>query len=439
MASIVSETRRTQMHWIGTEVLHLHHACMAPYTMQVSHSRAFGLLLTAFHLWYSLTGVLNSVMAHMQSCVDRMFKVVRTTTWKTFQDVQFLLNGVVLLWFIAERTLCTEGRTGRTGRDAMPSGSLHTTNILDWFLTFCIMQLTLMFVQLIALGIHWLLPDVGFLCTTIDNVWTALCNFAQQSHDMQTWSSLLFNTLPSGDPISGVYGRFRLLMPSCPWRVWTLLTLLRLMVHWLHRLHALLYKLAHSMFSVIQYGCFHWHSNLLFVDTHYHFLEMHTIHWHDSYFLNMMLPCICLMMHTDLFAYMEMLTIPWLPRLDSFPKCWTDDLPVLATELSYMVCLTIHCLIVRCSCCLLQWCSLVVHLLTEIPYMVCQTIHWISNTLALRLQMSFFFDAVQASTWISLKPVPSPVIVPKQTQGLGTWLLRFRLDLVLDVLLPFTS
>ena len=87
----------------------------------------------------------------------------------------------------------------------------------------------------------------------------------------------------------------------------------------------------------------------------------------------------------------------------------------------------IHCLRDTCSCCIPTWCLLVVNFLTEIPYMVCQTIHSLSIRFALGPQMSFLLAQVQASTWFTLKPVPSPVIVPQKPKGLGAWLLRFKL------------
>ena len=469
---------------------------------------------------------------------------------QVFGTLQLLLLGIQLIAFLLWHSL--------TG---VPSGSTHTPNLFDWIFTFCAVQLTLMLVQLTALGNPWLPPDAGSLCSALATVWNALCNFAQQSHNMLTLSSVTFNTLTSSAPFSGVYGRFRLLMPSCHWRVWPLLTLLR-----------------QCLFSVHQYRCFLWRSTMLFVTMHYPYLAMHTIHWHDSCFICVILPCICFMMHTDQIAYMAILTIPWQPRLDSLPQCSADDLSVLATELSYRMCQTIHCLKVRYSCsitqwcllavtlltshnmmpwscekptgltsghtfsgnfgrswlllkpypwrfnclhwrsimqcvttscpylamytihwhgicfhccilfyciyhkmhieltaymemftihwifrpdsflrcratplpelatehcymvcplihclrdtyscCVSTWCLLVVNLLTEIPYMVCQTIHCLSIHFAIGPQMSFLLAKVQASTWFSLKPVPSPVIVPQKPKGLGTWLLRFRL------------
>ena len=305
-----------------------------------------GIQLIAFLLWHSLTGVLISVHTHMQSCVCRMLQIMHQTTWKCFQDVQLLLTGAVLCWYIAVRALCTDGMPGCPGRDEVPSGFLRTPNLFDWIFMFCAVQLTLMLVQLIALGIHWLLPDVGSLCSALATVWTALCNFAQQSHSMLTWPFVTFNTLTSSAHVSGVSGRFRILMPPCHWRVWPLLTLLR-----------------KCLFSVHQYRC--WHSIMLFVSMHYPYLEMHTIHWHESCFICVILPCICHMMHTDLNAYMEILTIHWQPRLDSFPMCSADDLSVLATELSSMMYQTIHCFKARYGCNISQWCKLAVTLLTS--------------------------------------------------------------------------
>ena len=492
---------------------HCFHLLQAFGTLQLI---LLGIQLIAFLLWHSLTGVLTSVHTHMRSCFCRMLQIMHQMTWKCFQDVQFLLTGVVLCWFIAVRALCTDGIPGCPGRDEMPSGFLSNPNLFDWIFMFCAVQLTLMLVQLIALGIPWLLPDVGSLCSAPATVWTALCNFAQQSHSMLTWPLVTFNTLTSSAHVSGMTGRFRILMTSCHRRVWPLLTLL-----------------SKCMFSVHQYRC--WHSIMLFVSMHYPYLEMHTIHWHDSCFICVMLPCICHMKHTDLNAYMEILTIHWLPRLDSFPMCSADDLSVLAAELSSMMCQTIHCFKARYGCNILQWCMLavtlltssnmmswpyenstglssghtfsgnfgrswllqqpnswcfncfhwsaimqlvitsctylamytihwhgtsihcclllscmyvrtmihclrdtcscyiptwyllVVNLLTEIPYMVCQTIHSLSLHFALGPQMSFLLVQVQASTWFTLKPVPSPVVVPQKPKGLGAWLLRFRL------------
>ena len=131
--------------------------------------------------------------------------------------------------------------------------------------------------------------------------------------------------------------------------------------------------------------------------------------------------------HIELPAYMEMFSINWILRLDSFPQRSATPITELATEHSYLVCTMIHCLRETCSCCISTWCVLVVNLLTEIPYMVCQTIHSLSLHFAIGPQMSFLLAQVEASPWFSVKPVPSPVIVPQKPKRLGAWLLRLSI------------
>ena len=134
---------------------------------------------------------------------------------------------------------------------------MQAHNMFDWLRLFCLMQLTLVTVQLTALGILWMLPDVGFLWQTLDNVLNVHCIFAPQLHNMMHWSCELLNGLTSGDTFSGTLGRSWTLPDLYPWRVWTLLTLLRHKLHWVdNKQDALRHTLVQHLISVIQCRCF---------------------------------------------------------------------------------------------------------------------------------------------------------------------------------------